>query len=140
MIANLTAALSFVLAAQAGDGWVWTFYDGDGMAVLAREVPDTDRLSAVFECTPGSGVARLTVYGPSERPEFVNVSAGDVSADAERVESDGLAMRLRLDHPLFLAFADGEPLTLTAGEEMVSTPAPRSAVLARFRDACGGAA
>ena len=139
MIASLTAALSLALAAQAGDAWVWAYYDGDGMAVLAREVPDTDRLSAVLECHPGSGVARLTVYGPRERPEFVNVSAGDVSADSVRVESDGLAVRLRLDHPLFLAFADGEAMTLTAGEETVSTPAPQLAVLARFRAACGGA-
>lgn len=139
MIAHLTAALSLALAAQAQGGWVWAFYDGDGMAVLAREVPDTDRLSAVLECEPGSGVARLTVYGPSERPEFVNVSAGDVSADAERVDSDGLAVRLRLDHPVFLAFAQGEALTFSAGEDTASAPAPPTAVLARFRAACGGA-
>lgn len=139
MIASLPLALSLALIAQAGDGWVWAFYGSDGSAVLAREVPDTDRLDAVFECEPGSGVARLTVYGSSERPAFVNISAGDVSADAERVESDGLAVSLRLDHPLFLAFAAGRALTLTAGDETISTPAPQAAVLARFRSACGGA-
>ena len=140
MIPSLTVALSLALAAQAGDGWVWAYYDGDGMAVLAREIPDTDRLSAVLECEPGAGVARLTVYGPRERPEFVNVTAGDVSADSERVDSDGLAVRLRLDHPLFLAFAAGQALTLTAGGETATAPAPQATILARFREACEGAA
>ena len=140
MIASLATALTLSLASQPGDRWVWAFYDNDGAVVLAREVPDTPQLSTVLECEPGSGVARLTVYGPQARPEFVNVSAGDVSADTERVDSDGLAVQLRLDHPLFAAFGRGETLTVSAGEESASAPAPGSAVLNRFRAACQGAA
>lgn len=140
MILSLAAALTLGLAGQSGDRWVWAFYDNDGAAVLAREVPDTDRLSTVLECEPGSGVARLTVYGPQARPEFVNVSAGGVSADAERVDSDGLSVRLRLDHPLFAAFGRGETLTISAGEESASAPAPAAAILNRFRAACMGTA
>lgn len=139
MTVSLAVALLLSLAGQPGDRWVWAFYDSDGDVVLAREVPDTARLSAVLECERGSGVARLTVYGPEARPEFVNVSAGDVSADTERVESDGLAIRLRLDHPLFAAFGRGETLTVSAGEERAFAPAPASSVLNAFRAACRGA-
>lgn len=134
------AALMMTALAQPGEGWVWTFYDNDGSAVLAREVPDTERLSAVLECTPGSGVARLTVYGPQGRPGFVNVAAGEVSADAERVEADGLAVRLRLDHPVMQAFGRGETLTVSAGEETASAPAPDAGAFGQFRIACGGGA
>lgn len=140
MIASLTAALFLSALAQSGEGWVWTYYDNGGSAVLAREVPDTERLSAVLECVPNSGVARLTVYGPAGRPAFVNVSAGEVSADAERVEADGLAVRLRLDHPLMQAFGRGQVLTVTAGEETAAVPAPQAEAFGRFRTACGAGA
>lgn len=140
MIASLTAAFLLTALAQSGEGWVWTYYDNGGSAVLAREVPDTERLSAVLECAPDSGVARLTVYGPEGRPGFVNVSAGDISADAERVEADGLAVRLRLDHPLMQAFGRGQPLTITAGEETAAVPAPGTEAFGRFRAACGAGA
>ena len=140
MIASLTAALFLSALAQSGDGWVWTYYDNGGSAVLAREVPDTERLSAVLECVPNSGVARLTVYGPAGRPAFVNVSAGEVSADAERVQADGLAMRLRLDHPLMQAFGRGQALTVTAGEETAAVPPPAAEAFGRFRTVCGACA
>lgn len=140
MILSLAAALTLSLSGQPGDRWVWALYDNDNAVVLAREVTDTPQLSTVLECEPGSGVARLTVYGPQARPEFVTLSAGDVSADTERVQSDGLAVQLRLDHPLFAAFGRGETLTVSAGEESVSAPAPASAILNRFRTACLGAA
>ena len=141
MITAAIAGLALAgLAAQDQPAWVWTYYDGDGAVVLAREVPDTDRLSAVLECAPGSGVARLTVYGVEARPDSVNVRSGDVAADTERLEADGLAVSLRLDHPLFTAFAGGAAVTLNAGGETASVPSPESAALARFRSACGGAA
>ena len=130
----LIAALT-ILAGQP-DGWVWSYYDSGGTAVLAREVPDTERLSAVLECQPGSGVARITVYGPEARPAFVNVSAGAASADAERVEADGLAVRLRLDHPVFQAFASGEALSVRADGEAAIVTAPVGAPLDSFRSAC----
>lgn len=136
MLASL-AALALTLVAQSGGGWVWTFYDNGGSAVLAREVPDTERLSLVLECRPGSGVARITGYGPQGRPGFVNVAAGDVAADAERVEADGLAVRLRMDHPVMQAFGRGEALTMSAGEETAAFPAPEAEVFGRFRTACG---
>ena len=67
----------------------------------------------------------------------MNVAAGDVSADAERVEADGLAVRLRLDHPLMQAFGRGESLTVSAGEETAVAPAPGAEAFGRFRTACG---
>ncbi len=131
----LIAAALTLLAGQA-DGWVWSYYDSGGAAVLAREVPDTERLSAVLECEPGSGVARVTVYGPEARPAFVSVSAGSASADAERVEADGLAVRLRLDHPVFQAFALGEALTVRADGDTATVAAPTGQPLDSFRSAC----
>ena len=132
----LIAAALTIVSGQPSDGWVWSYYDSSGMAVLAREVPDTERLSAVLECEPGSGVARITVYGPEARPAFVNVSAGPASADAERVEADGLAVRLRRDHPVFRAFASGEALSLHADGEAATVAAPSGAPLESFRSAC----
>lgn len=138
----MTPSILLALAALAGQpdpGWIWSYYDSGGAAVLAREVPDTDRLSAVLECEPGSGVAEITVYGPQARPGFVTVSAGTASADVERVEGDGLAVRLRLDHPVYLAFAGGRPLALRAGEDTASVPAPTGGPFQRFQAACAPA-
>lgn len=138
MIAGLITTLSLALFAQAGDGWVWSYYDGDGSVVLAREIPDTTRLSAVLDCEPGSGLVRLTLYGPRRRPDFINVSAGDVSADAERVDSDGLAVRMQMDHPVLQAFGEGQALTLTAGDEVASAHPVPARLMSRFRAACSG--
>lgn len=136
MLSSLIAAVTLAGLAQPAGAWVWSYYDGDGSVVLAREIPDTSHLSAVLECTPGSGVARLTVYGPQERPAFVNVSVGDVSADMARVDGDGLAVRLRLDHPALQAFGSGQALTVTAGDGAVSLVAPAEPLMAAFRSAC----
>ena len=72
----LIAAALTIVSGQPSDGWVWSYYDSSGMAVLAREVPDTERLSAVLECEPGSGVARITVYGPSASTRSASAEAG----------------------------------------------------------------
>ena len=138
MTASLFAAAVLAVAAQPSADWVWSFYDGDGAPVLVREVPDTDRLSALLECRPGTGLVRLTVYGARRRPDFINVSAGDVSADIERMDSDDLSVQLRLDHPVFDALARGEGLAVAAGDETIRAPAPRRATLAQFRTACTG--
>ncbi|WP_296818014.1 hypothetical protein [Brevundimonas sp.] len=135
----IIAAALTLLTGQPADGWVWSFYDSGGTAVLAREVPDTEQLAAVLECEPGSGVVRVTVYGPRARPAFVSVAAGPAEADAERVEADGLAVRLRLDHPVIQAFAGGQALTVRADGESASVAAPAGAPLDRFRRACGEA-
>lgn len=136
MTSVLATAFAFTLAVQGGAGWVWSLYDRDGGVALAREVPDSSQLSAVFECVPGSGTARLTVYGPVARPDFVNLSAGEVSADAETAPGTDLAVRLQLDHPVLLALERGETLTVSAGTEVISLPPPAAALLMRFRSVC----
>ena len=137
MISSLVAAGMLALAGQGGHAWVWSYYDNDGRAVLAREVPDTAHLNAVLECSPGSGMVHLTVYEAAARPAFVNVSAGEVSADMERVEGDGLSVRLRLDHPILHAFGEGQALTVTAGGQTVAVAAPGPRLMSAFRSACG---
>ncbi|MBN8551948.1 MAG: hypothetical protein J0L52_03510 [Caulobacterales bacterium] len=136
MISSLVAALVLSLSGQGGASWVWSYYDGDGAVVLAREIPDTPNLSAVLECTPGSGVVHLTMYEPDARPDFVNVTVGEVSADVERVAGDGLSVRLGLDHPILHAFGQGHALTVSAGSQSASVAAPHPRLMSAFRSAC----
>ena len=105
-------------------------------------MPDTDRLSAVLECEPGSGVARVTVFAPSERPAYVTLTSGEASAASERIDAEGLAAPLRLDHPVFRAFMETGQMTVTAGEAStpVVLPAADRAKLVRFRALCAGPA
>lgn len=141
MIILLLGVVLSLAAAQPAEAarWVWSLYDSEDSVALALEVPDTDRLRAVLECEPRSGVARVTVYGPAERPEYVTLAAGEASAASERVEADGLAATLRLDHPVFRAFAAGGRLTVSAGDSRaeVVVPAADRPKLNRFGALCG---
>ena len=132
MIILLLGVVLSLAAAQPAEAarWVWSLYDSEDSVALALEVPDTDRLRAVLECEPRSGVARVTVYGPA---------AGEASAASERVEADGLAATLRLDHPVFRAFAAGGRLTVSAGDSRaeVVVPAADRPKLNRFGALCG---
>lgn len=142
MIVLALGVLLSLAAAQPAEAarWVWSLYDGPDSVALALEVPDTDRLRAVLECEPRSGVARVTVYGPIVRPEYVTFTAGDATATSERVEADGLAAGLRLDHPVFRAFAVGGRLQVRAGDSRTSVVVPRAdrPKLTRFASLCGG--
>lgn len=137
LLLSLALALGAAQPAEAAR-WVWSLYDGEGSVALAHEVPDTDQLRAVLECAPRSGVARVTVFGAAERPAFVTLASGSASAASERVEADGLAAALRLDHPVFQAFVASGRLTVSAGESstVVAVPAADRAKLARFQALC----
>ena len=56
-------AASPARSARPSEGWTWTLYSGDGPLVLANEIPDTPQLKAILECQPGSGIARLDLFG-----------------------------------------------------------------------------
>lgn len=65
MRARLTLALAlglFATAAAAQPLWTWTLYEDPEALALANEVPDTEQLSAVLECRPGSGLAKVSVF------------------------------------------------------------------------------
>jgi|GWRWMinimDraft_5_1066013.scaffolds.fasta_scaffold107978_1 hypothetical protein len=67
LIVPLIAALSLASAlsptlAFARPGWTWTLYEDRASLALANEIPDTRNLAAVLECTPGSGLARVSIF------------------------------------------------------------------------------
>lgn len=147
MIATILAALAG-LSLQAAPapppagGWVWTLYEGDSPIVLAYEVPDTPRLQTTLECDPGSGAARLALYGVSGPGGFGEARAGTATAAVEARAARGgrLEAGLRTDHPVFAAFAAGGELTLSVGGRDHSVTLSRRdlAKLRRFSELCGG--
>ncbi|WP_077354783.1 hypothetical protein [Brevundimonas sp. LM2] len=135
----LLASLAAAIALQAG--WTWTLYDGEGPLVLAHEIPDTPQLKATFECQPGSGVARLSLYGNALDGGFANLSAGQASAAAQaRVDTDHLSLALRTEHPVFAQFIrTGTIDVAVAGvHRLVEVPSAHRAKLRRFAELCTG--
>lgn len=142
--------VTFALAAmtlQAGAvGWTWTLYEGEGPVVLANEVPDTPQLKSTFECAPGSGVARIAVYGGAVGSGFATVTAGSGSGsgsattEAQTGRNGKLTFALRTDHPVFSQFvADGD-LTVSLGgqSQTIAIERPHLAKLRRFAELCSG--
>ncbi len=122
-------------------GWTWTLYDGEGPLVLANEVPDTPELRSTFECDTGSGMARLSLYGPPMGPGIVRVSSGDASAATEaEARRDKTSMTLRTDHPVFTQFVASGGLNVALGEQTraIAVQRPHMAKLRRFAELCGG--
>ena len=71
---------AILLFAALQGGFTWTLYEGEGPLVLAHEVPDTPQLEAVLECVPGSGVARLDLYGEDGAAGIARLSSGPAAA------------------------------------------------------------
>lgn len=121
---------------------IWELYDGDGRLVLAEEAPDKSRLRTTFECDPGSGVARLTLYGFGEASGFAQFSAGEANGTTEVAGARGgdLTLNLRIDHPAFAAFAADGRLTVAANghDRRVEVGRPHLAQLRRFAEQCAG--
>lgn len=137
----LHAALA-ALALQAGAaGWTWTLYEGEGPLVLANEIPDTPELRTTVECDPGSGVARVSVYGEPLAAGFATVSSGDASSTAQAEASRGgkTSLAVRADHPVFTQFASAGTMTLAIGDEsrVIEVPRPHLPKLRRFAELCG---
>lgn len=121
LIAPLLAALSLAsTAALAQPGWTWTLYENRTSLALANEIPDTDSLAAVLECTPGSGQAKVSIYpaGRSSSPVVGEYKTTDAA---------------------FVAFVTTGKLSLKtdAGSGEIAMDAPHRPKLERFSQLCG---
>lgn len=135
----------------AAGGWVWTLYEGDGQVVFANEVPDTPQLRATFECAPGSGVVRVSVYGGPIGAGIATLSSGDSTATtqaearqgARQVAREGaagtLTVPVRTDHPLFTQIMTTGLLKIAVGDadESIEVQPPFQTALRRFGALCG---
>lgn len=122
-------------------GWTWSLYEGEGPLVLANEVPDTPQLRATLQCAPGTGVARIDLYGGKIGSGFATLTSGSASATGETSSgSDRQSVPLRTDHPVFGQFILNGSLDIAVGDrhQTVDIPAPHRAKLRRFAELCSG--
>lgn len=137
----LTVALAAMSLQAGAAGWTWTLYEGDGPVVLANEVPDTPQLKSTFECAPGSGVARVAVYGGALGGGFATLTAGSASATTQAEAGRGkLNFAVRTDHPVFSQFVAAGDLTVSLGaqSQTIAVERPHLSKLRRFAELCGG--
>ena len=126
--------------------WTWTLYEGEGPVVLANEVPDTPQLRTTFECTPGSGVARVSVYGGTLNAGFASVTSGSgasaaqAQSQAEAGRGGKLSLAVRTDHPVFSQFVATGDLSVAVGSQhqTIAVATEHLAKLRRFADLCSG--
>lgn len=121
LIVPLLAALSLAsTAVSAQAGWTWTLYEGRTSLALANEIPDTDSLAAVLECTPGSGQARVSIFPSGKRTSPV-------------------VGQYKTTDAAFVAFVASGKLSLKteAGSGEIAMDAPHLPKLARFSQLCG---
>lgn len=143
--------MSFLIVAMASlaiqsnvppDMWTWSLYETGGPLVLANEIPDTPQLRSTLECSPGSGIARVSIFGPPIGPGFVRVTAGEATAttQADASKRDQTQVTLRTDHPVFTQFVATGGLNLVAGEQSRAIAVERGhrSKLRRFAGLCGG--
>lgn len=139
--ANLAFALLSGPLAQT-TAWTWTLYEGQGPVVLANEVPDTPQLKATLECTPGSGVARVSVYGGPLGAGIATVTSGEGQAQTEAVAGRGgkLSLAIRTDHPVFGQFVSSGAIAVAVGDQHqdIAVEPAHLAKLRRFADLCSG--
>ena len=131
------ATIAAIAALQSG--WTWTLYE-DSPLVLANEIPDTPQLKTVLECQPGSGVARLDMYGPSASG-IATIASGSASATGQsQASADHQSVALRTDHPVFGQFMITGALDVAvAGEhQAVAVQPAHLAKLRRFAELCSG--
>lgn len=140
---HLAFGLLSGMTAQSA-AWTWTLYEGEGPVVLANEVPDTPQLKATLECTPGSGVAHVSIYGGPIGAGIATVTSQGGSAQAQTEASAGrggaLSLALRTDHPVFGQFVASGDLSVAVGDQHqdVEIEAAHLAKLRRFADLCSG--
>lgn len=121
LIVPLLAALSLAsTAVLAQAGWTWTLYEGRTSLALANEIPDTDSLAAVLECTPGSGQAKVSIFPSGKRTSPV-------------------VGQYKTTDAAFVAFVASGKLSLKteAGSGEIAMDAPHLPKLARFSQLCG---
>lgn len=137
----MTFSTMLAMIAALQGGWTWTLYEGAGPLILANEIPDTPQLKAVLECTPGSGVARVDLYGPAEASGMATVASGGASATTESEASgDHRSVALRTDHPVFSQFVITGALDVSVAgrHQPLAVEAAHLAKLRRFAELCGG--
>lgn len=122
--------------------WTWALYERDTLT-LANEVPDTGRLRVIFECEPGSSVAKLTLYGGAPSANgYAQVHAGQSTATVavtNGARGSGV-LAVRTDHPVFAAFTGSGQMTVRASDASVAVvvEADHLAKLRRFAELCAG--
>jgi hypothetical protein len=123
LIAPLAAALSLAsmgVPALAQPGWTWTLYENPDSLALANEIPDTDSLAAVLECTPGSGEAKVSIFPSAQRAHPVVGQYKTTDAAFRTFVSTG-KLSLKTD----------------AGQGEIAMDAPHRPKLERFAQLCG---
>ena len=143
LLLGLNAAPDAVHAqSRPADRWVWSLYESGGSVVLANEVPDTTRLRATLECTPGEGMAVLSLYDPQAKAGFARGPHLHRARRRPRRHARGgkVETTLRLDHPVFAAFVAGGELTVATGEHRTEVRAEPEfqGLLRRFGERCAG--
>lgn len=136
----LTLILSLI-AAQPSPPWTWALYERRAPIVLAEEVPDTPQLRTTLECQPGSGLARVSLYGLQPANGFMRFAAGDASATGEAATRSGAVhATLPVSHPAFVQFIAAGRLTVTVGEQSrrIEATGAHLAKLRRFAELCAG--
>ena len=135
----MTFLATLAMIATLQGGWTWTLYE-DGPLVLANEIPDTAQLKSILECQPGSGVARLDLFGPTAAGVTTITSGTATATGQSEVSSDHQSVALRTDHPVFGQFlVTGELDVAVAGAHRNVTVQPAHlAKLRRFAELCSG--
>lgn len=143
------ALLAIANPAPAVPAWTWTLYERPETVSFVQEVPDTDRLGAVFECAPKSGRTTLTLYeatAPTPRGT-ARLRAGLFigAAPLETGESLGkpwVRVAAPTNHPVLRQFWRGGRLAVTVGgtARSFSVPPQRRADLLRFAELCAASA
>ena len=127
---------------SAANLWTWALYEDEGPLVLANEIPDTPQLRSTLECEPGSGVARVSIFGSPMGAGFIRVTAGAATATTETdgARRDKTQVTLRTDHPVFTQFVASGALSLVMADQSRAITVERShrAKLRRFAGLCGG--
>lgn len=137
LAALLALAVQAAPAAPAG-AWTWSLYDGGGDVALALEIPDTDQLDAVFQCTPKSGKVKLTLYKLAGEGGTAELSSQDVKATAPLSDrKDQLVTELAVTDPVFMALVGSGKLTVKAAGAAV-TVTPPTDKLRQLAQRCGG--
>ncbi|MBC6981123.1 hypothetical protein [Caulobacter sp. 17J80-11] len=130
----IALAALLALAAQPAGGWTWSLYDNPNQVALALEIPDTDRLEAVFQCAPRSGEVKLTLYkltGEGGTAELSSEAATTTAPLADR--KDLLVVTLPVGDPVFLSLVRSGKLAVksASGTAAVTPPTDKLQQLAR---------
>lgn len=94
-----------------------------------------------WNADPGSGVARVDVYGPAMGDGFATVTSGSASASAETTAGGGKqSVAIRTDHPVFAQFLASGTLQVAVAERRASVEvqAAHLVKLRRFAELCAG--